>query len=67
MSEGSGGIEVKIDFFDLFNNSPICIEIYDKDGIVIKMNDAGYKFWGLTKNSRVVGNYNLFEDEQVKN
>lgn len=54
----------KIRLDNIFQNVPIGIEIYDKDGILVELNDADINIFGV-KREDVVGKINLFQNPNV--
>ncbi len=50
----------------LFEQSPVSIQIFDKDGTAIDANKAWEKLWGLKKED-FNGRYNIFRDKIFKN
>ncbi|MHA2024321.1 MAG: PAS domain S-box protein [Candidatus Thorarchaeota archaeon] len=48
-------------FRNIFQDSPICIELFDSDGILIGANTAALDLFGVTDIENFIG-FNLFED-----
>jgi len=53
--------EVECKFHDIYNNSPIAIELFDEQGTIIEINPAGLQLFGIDSIESVKG-YNLFSD-----
>lgn len=49
----------------LMEQSPIAIQIANKDGLVTQVNSAWEKVWQVDR-SKVIEKYNLFKDQQLK-
>ena len=52
-------------FKDLFEQSPIVHEIYDRNGMLVEANTAFEKLWNLKKED-TIGKYNVFESKQIE-
>lgn len=48
----------------IFQNVPVGIEIYDKEGVLMEINDADIKIFGVVR-EEVVGKINLFNNPNV--
>lgn len=48
----------------LFEQSPICIQVLDTNGVILNVNRAYEKFWGVSA-SDVNGILNIFDDPQA--
>ena len=48
-------------FRTIFDESPICIELFDSDGILVSANKAALDLFGITDPSDFIG-FNLFSD-----
>jgi PAS domain S-box-containing protein len=53
-------------FEQMVEQSPIVIEVYDKQGFQIKVNNAYEKLWSISKDF-TLGKYNILKSEQVAN
>ncbi len=49
---------------ELFKNSPISIQVYDKNGLLLDANHAWEKLWKL-KREDLIGKYNVLKDKQI--
>lgn len=49
---------------ELFNKSPISIQVYDKEGWLLDANHAWEKLWQL-KREELICKYNLLKDKQI--
>ena len=58
-------IESEQKFKDLFEQSPLVYEIYDRDGVMVDANVAFENLWQLKKED-LIGKYKVLESEQVK-
>ncbi|MHA1948439.1 MAG: PAS domain S-box protein [Candidatus Thorarchaeota archaeon] len=48
-------------FRNIFQDSPICIELFDSDGLCIAANTSAMELFGITDLEQFIG-FNLFED-----
>lgn len=48
----------------IFNNLSVGVELYDKDGIMIRINSIGIKLMGIEKKENILG-CNLFDDPSL--
>lgn len=51
----------------LFENAPVCIEIYDKKGFFVHANKAWDTLWEGISKEDLIGKYNALKSEQVGN
>ncbi|MDP8286802.1 MAG: PAS domain S-box protein, partial [Candidatus Electryonea clarkiae] len=49
----------------LMEKSPVCIEIFDKDGVLLDVNEAWENTWGVN-GEEIIGKYNPLDNEQFK-
>lgn len=47
---------------NIYDNMPIGIELYDKEGVLINANNSNYEIFGLDPKEEVVRHLNLFDD-----
>jgi len=52
-------------FRSLMEQSPIAIQIYDKDGFMIDANQAWVDLWKIDDINNVIGKYNILKDLQL--
>lgn len=58
-------IESEMKFRNLIEQSPISIEIFTKDGLLISANKAWEKLWNQ-KRETAINKYNVFKNERIK-
>ena len=47
----------------IIDQLPVAIQIYDKDGFLIKANDAWAKIWNISNLDSLIGKYNILNDK----
>lgn len=50
----------------IIHQSPISIAVFDKNGDCIMLNSAYKKLFGLTRDEQIIGEYNLFKDNELE-
>ena len=60
----SYAISVHISFRNIYKNLPVGIELYDKDGYLVDMNDKELEIFGLTDMKEALG-VSLFENPNI--
>ena len=49
---------------NIYDNLPVGIELYDKDGVLVDMNNSDIKMFGLTRKEEALG-LNLFDNPNI--
>lgn len=50
----------------LIHQSPISVEVFDKNGLCIMINSAYKRLFGIQDETRIVGRYNIFKDNVLE-
>ncbi len=57
-------IETRFDFEALFDQCPIPLSVYDREGVVVAYNDAHAALWNLPR-KELIAKFNMITDPQL--